>query len=186
MSGLSEQDQDLIKALNNDKEKGLQTLFGCYYKPLCVYAMKFLDDIYVSEDIVQEIFIRFWEDKKHKSIQGSLKSYLFTSVRNRSINYLTNSKVIRTEYIKHLNREFAFHQFDDDEVQEKKKRLHQEISKLPPQSQKVLRMIIFEKKKYKEVSEDMNISINTVKTHFSRALKHLRNSIDLIALLMIY
>jgi len=186
MSGLSEHDRVLIKALINNKEKGLQGLFVHYYRPLCVYAMKFLDDIYISEDIVQEIFIRFWEDKKYKSIQGSLKNYLFTSVRNRSINYLTNVKVVRTEYIKHLNKEFAFQQFDDDELLDKKQKLHQEIAKLPPQSQKVLRMIIFEKKKYKEVSEDMNISINTVKTHFSRALKHLRNSIDLIALLMIY
>lgn len=177
-------DQDIITTFRNNDELGLELLFKSYYRPLCVYAIKFVDDIHDAEDIVQEIFLRFWEDKKYKNIQDSLKSYLFISVRNRSLNFLTNSKKMNTEYIKHLSDEFTFHQFDEDELEEQKAKLFAEIAKLPPQSQKVLKMIVFDKKKYKEVSEDLGISLNTVKTHFSRALRHLRSVMDVMVIML--
>ena len=182
---MSKQDQHILDSFKRNDELGLEILFDRYYRPLCVYAMKYLDDIHIAEDIVQEVFIRFWEGKIYKNIKGSLKNYLFVSVRNRSVNYLKSSLNVKTEYIKHLNEEFAFEQFDDDQIVEKKQKLYREIEKLPPQSKKVLKLIVFEKLKYKEVSEELDISLNTVKTHFSRALKQLRNSIDIIILIMI-
>lgn len=179
------EDKRLIQAFRNDDELGLKELFKRYYRPLCVYAFKFLDDIHLAEDIVQDLFIGFWEEKKYKNVKGSIKNYLFVSVRNRSINYLTSHKVVNTDYIKNLEKEFTFQYYDEDEISDRKEKLHLEIAKLPPQSQKVLKKIVFEKKKYKEVSEELNVSLNTVKTHFSRALKHLRGSMDLIILLML-
>lgn len=178
-------DQNIIATFKKNDEQGLQLLFSRYYRPLCVYALKFLDDMQVAEDLVQDIFVRFWEDKKYKSVQGSFKNYLFVSVRNRSINYLSSKKVVNTDYLETLKREFTFHQFDEDELEEKKKKLYHEIAQLPPQSQKVLRMIVFERKKYKEVAEELDVSVNTVKTHFSRALKHLRSVMDILIIVML-
>lgn len=179
------EDQKIIATFKRNDEQGLQLLFDRFYRPLCVYALKFIDDMQVAEDLVQDVFVRFWEEKKYRSVQGSLKNYLFVSIRNRSINYLTSKKVVNTDYIETLKKEFTFHQFEEDELEEKKKKLNQEIAKLPPQSQKVLKMIVFERKKYKEVAEELDVSINTVKTHFSRALKHLRGVMDVIIILML-
>lgn len=179
------EDQKIIDSFYSNDEQGLQELFKRYYRPLCIYGFKFLNDIYLAEDIVQDVFIRFWEDKKYKFISGSLKSYLFISVRNRSINYLSNSKTVKTEYIDHLKEEFTFEQFDEEELEMRREILYAEIAKLPPQSQKVLRMIVFERKKYKEVSAELGISLNTVKTHFSRALRQLRSAVPLFVAVML-
>ena len=182
---MTNKDQNILDSFKLNDESGLKTLFDRYYRPLCVYSMKYLGDIHIAEDIVQEVFIRFWEEKKYKNIKGSLKNYLFVSVRNRSVNYLKSNLNVNTEYIKHLNEEFAFEQFDDDLIAEKKQKLYKEIEKLPPQSKKILKLIVFEKLKYKEVSKELDVSLNTVKTHFSRALKQLRNSICIIILIVI-
>ncbi len=179
------QDQKILNTFKKDDEEGLKVLFDRYYRPLCVFAMKFLDDIQVAEDIVQEVFIRFWEDKKYKDVGRSLKNYLFVSVRNRSLNYLESYQHAKKEYLNHLKEEFGYEQFTNEEISEKKQKLQEEIGKLPPQSKKVLMKIIFEKKKYKEVSEELNISLNTVKTHFSRALRQLRGSIDILVIVLL-
>lgn len=179
------EDQKIIDSFYDDDEQGLQALFDRYYRPLCVYGFKFLNDLYLAEDIVQDVFVRFWEHKKYTDIKGSLKSYLFISVRNRSLNHLSNNKTIKTEYIEHLKEEFLFEEFDEDELEEKKETLYAEIAQLPPQSQRVLKMIVFEQKKYKEVSDELGISLNTVKTHFSRALRQLRGSFMVLVALML-
>ena len=182
---MKHEDQAIFDTLKRNDEQGLRMLFDRYYRPLCVYAMKFLDDLHVAEDLVQHFFVRFCEQKKYRSVQGSLKNYLFISIRNRAINHLSSKKVVNTEYLETIKKEFTFEQFDDDELEDKKQKLHAEIDKLPPQSQKVLRMIVFNGKKYKEVSEDLNVSVNTVKTHFSRALKQLREVMNILVLIML-
>lgn len=178
-------DFNILASLRSNDEAGLQELFHTYYRPLCVYCIKFVDDMHVAEDIVQELFIRFWEQKKYEQVGMSLRSYLFTSVRNRAINYLKQQKDHSSDYLQLLEKEFSFEMLDSDEIVEKKKKLEDEIARLPEQRQKVLKKIIYEQKKYKEVAKDLNISVNTVKTHFSKALKHLRGSIDIIVLILL-
>jgi len=181
--GLS--DKDILNIFNEDDERALEVLYVKYYRALNVFAMKYLNDLQVAEDIVQDIFIRFWENQKYQTIQGSLKNYLFIAVRNRSLNYLESFHHSKKKYLDDLDEVFSFEQFNDDELQEKKEKLHQEIEKLPQQMQVVLKMIVFEKKKYREVSEELDISLNTVKTHFSRSLKKLRGSIDILTLIFL-
>ena len=56
--------------------------------PLCIYAVKFIDSYQDAEDIVQDFFVKFWNDKMYLNINMNLKSYLFTSVRNNALNFL--------------------------------------------------------------------------------------------------
>lgn len=177
-------DQQILTKFKSGDNEAISALFNQYYRVLCVYAFKFLDDLFVAEDIVQDIIVHFWEARKYDDIEGSLKGYLFASVRNRSINYLSSKKVVNTEYLKNLEKQFFFEQFTDDELDEQKAKLYREIAKLPPQGQRVLRLIVFEGKKYKEVSESLGISVNTVKTHFSNSLRALRSVMDILILMM--
>lgn len=179
------QDQHILSSFAEDDKMGIKVLFDKYYRPLCVYAMKFIDDLQVAEDIVQEVFIKFWEEKRYKTITGSLKNYLFVSVRNMSLNYLECNYHLKTEYLEHLKEELGYEQFLEDELIEKMQKLNQEIENLPEKMRKVLWLIIFEKKKYKEVAVELDISLNTVKTHFSRALRQLRGSIDVLVLILL-
>ena len=74
---------------------------------------------------------------------------------------------------------------DNSELEQKKKQLYTEIDKLSPQAKLVFESIVFSNMKYKEVAEELGVSVNTVKTTFSRALKRLRSSLDVIILLML-
>jgi RNA polymerase sigma-70 factor (ECF subfamily) len=178
-------DSDILSKLKSGNESGLEVLFDRYYKPLVVFSIKFVDSLDAAEDIVQDFFIRFWEDKKFLQVNESLKSYLFTSIRNSSLNYLKkNDKFIKLpEEI--FNDELFFTTDDLDELEEKRKMLYIEINKLSPQSKKIFEAIILGNEKYKDVAKNLGISVNTVKTLLSRSLKKLRNSLDIIILILI-
>lgn len=182
---MKEQELNIIQKLKNGDESGLRPMFDIYYSPLCVFALKYIDSFDLAEDLVQGVFIQFWEKRSVKQLHGSLKSYLFTAVKNNALNYIRQNKKFRIE---ELDDEFDLlmeESSDKEDLELKKQKLYKELESLPPQSRKVFEAIIFDDKRYKEVAEELDISVNTVKTHYSRALKQLRSSLDIIIMIML-
>lgn len=181
---MKHQEQIIIEKLKKGDESGLRQMFDVYYSPLCVYAMRYLDGFDVVEDMVQEVFINFWENKRVDSLTTSLKAYLFTAVRNNALNYIRKNNRYRIE---ELDDEFdiLMEEVDTEALEEKKAKLFTELDQLSEQSRKVFEAIVFDNMKYKEVAEELGVSLNTIKTHFSRALKQLRSSLDIIILIML-
>ncbi len=182
---MKNQELNIIQKLKNSDESGLRQMFDIYYSPLCAFALKYIDSFDLAEDLVQEVFIKFWEKKKVHDLRGSLKSYLFSAVKNNALNCIRENNKYRIEK---LDDEFDILMEDtpDKEDQEMKKQmLYKELDALPPQSRLVFEAIIFHDKRYKEVAEELDISLNTVKTHFSRALKQLRSSLNIIIMIML-
>lgn len=174
---------EILEQINRGEEAGLKSLFERYYKPLCVYALKYVDSYTEAEDLVQELFVRFWELKGNYGFQGSLQSYLFLSLRNNCMRWVKTHKKYQFEVIDDYSEAFEYQLSEDDE--EERVRLYEEIEKLPDQCKKVFKAIVFDDLKYKEAAARLNLSVNTVKTHFARALKQLRNSLDMIVLLLL-
>jgi len=179
------QEQDIINKLKSGEEAGLRLLFDLYYSPLSVFAFKYFDSFEKAEDVVQEVFIDLWERKRFQNFTGSVKSYLFTAVKNNSLKQIQKEKRFRFEEIENLSYKIIEEKFESQDLEVRKERLYSEIELLPLQSKKVFEAIIFEKLKYAEVAEELNISVNTVKTHYSRALKQLRNSMDILIMIML-
>ena len=182
---MKDQEQNIIQNLKNGDESGLRQMFDTYYSPLCAFALKYIDSFDLAEDLVQEVFIKFWEKRSVEQLHGSLKSYLFTAVKNNSLNYLRQNNKYRIE---ELDDEFDILMEDTpdkEDLEMKKQKLYKELDALPPQSRLVFEAIIFNDKRYKEVAEDLDVSVNTIKTHFSRALKQLRSSLDIIIMIML-
>jgi RNA polymerase sigma-70 factor (ECF subfamily) len=181
---MKHQEQIIIEKLKKGDESGLRQMFDVYYSPLCVYAMRYLDGFDVVEDMVQEVFINFWENQRVHSLTTSLKAYLFTAVRNNALNYIRKHNRYRIE---ELDDEFdiLMEEIDTEALEEKKAKLFKELNQLSEQSRKVFEAIVFDNMKYKEVAEELGVSLNTIKTHFSRALKQLRSSLDIIILIML-
>ncbi|WP_421919894.1 RNA polymerase sigma factor [Marinifilum sp.] len=170
----------IIRKLKNGDQSGLRMLFDMYYIPLCVFAYKYFDSYEKAEDVVQEAFINLWEKERMIAFTGSLKSYLYSIVRNNSINQIKKDNRIRFEEIENRAFEIIEDKFEIQDVEERKEKLYQEVDKLPSQCKAVLEAIAFDKMKYAEVAKDLNISINTVKTHYKRALKYLRSNLDVL------
>lgn len=155
-------------------DQHLKRIFDKYAKNLCLYALNYLKTTADSEDIVQDIFVRCCE-KKEFLLQDEkvIKTYLFNSVRNACLDKLEKKDVMRY-HIDILKQEIIDEEtiiFDENILKEVKKTLEQ----MPDQTRKIITQVFLQNKKYQEVADNLNISINTVKTLLRLGIKHLRN-----------
>jgi len=165
-------------------EKELKELMNKYYSQLCVVSVQYTDSLEIAEDIVQDVFLRFWEENKLLSAETNPKAYLFRSVRNASIDYIRKNNYRVFIDIEETNL-ISDEEISEEELSSQYERLYRIISQLSPQERAVLNAIVVENKRYKEVAEEMNISVNTVKTYFARALRTLRKELPLSILLIL-
>ena len=164
----------ILQLLKNGEKKGLEMLFHEFYKPLVMYAYKFIGTQAEAEDIVQEIFVRFWEGNKFVAISAYLRSYLYQAVKNACLNRLDGLPRLNIYALEKV-RELAEESSEEDLYWKTKvEEVYAEIDKLPPHTRKIFYAIMVENKQYKEVAEEFKVSVNTVKTLMSRALATLR------------
>ena len=83
----------LITGLRNGDEKAFKIIFDAFYRPLTLFAIKYLGDIDEAKEVVQELFVRLWSRHETLEIRFSLKMYLYQSTRNACVNYLETNKV---------------------------------------------------------------------------------------------
>ncbi|NLI36035.1 MAG: sigma-70 family RNA polymerase sigma factor [Bacteroidales bacterium] len=165
-------------------EKKLKELMNKYYSQLCVVSVQYTDSLEISEDIVQDVFVRFWEENKLLSVETNPKAYLFRSIRNASIDYIRKNNYRVFTDIEEANL-ISEEEISEEELSLQYERLYRMIGQLSQQERAVLNAIVVENKRYKEVAEEMNISVNTVKTYFARALRTLRKELPLSILLIL-
>lgn len=158
----------------NSGDRSFEWLFNHYYAGLVVYANRFTQDKPVSEDIVHDVFLRYWETDVDLK-PGAVKSYLFNSVRNQSLNHLRNLNT-RTRYQQQIldkgeiTGSITWEYFVKSELEEL---IDKAVAKLPAQQRRVFVMSRFEYKSAVEISEEMGISHRTVQKHLELALKNL-------------
>lgn len=182
------QEKEIIKYLKDGNVICVKMMFDNYYQVLCVFALRFLHSFEDTEDIVQDVFVDFWGKKKGTQFVGSLKSYLFGAVQKAALYQMRNSGRLVFEKIEtHINQlvEDVPAESDEDIVIRREK-LHEEIQRLPEKCREVFIAIVLENLTYKEVAEKLGVSVNTVKTHYARALKQLRDNLNTIILLMLF
>ena len=135
-----------------------ERIFKELYKPLCLFALRFTENIDDAEDIVQQVFADVWEKNRAQVAIVHLKSYLYQAVRNRSLTLL--SQAVESEpasealaEIEDLSEEEQIYQSERDA------RLWEAIDRLPPERKKKL-----------------HLSVKTVENQISKALKTLRET----------
>lgn len=177
MRCMEEADKILVLLKQGDK-RGLELLFRRFYRPLVMYALKFVPQQEEAEDIVQEVFIKFWEQQRFDMIDNYLRSYLYQSVRNRCLNMLESRAGITMQPMD-LLLEFSDTEMPDEaEWNERIEEVYREVDKLPDRTREIFMAVVLNGKRYKEVAEDLGISVNTVKTSLSRALSTLRSNLN--------
>lgn len=153
-------------------------LFRKYYQVLCHYCMGILDDAKKTEDVVQDTFVYLWENRQKINIKTSLKSYLYQSVRHGALKVIRSRALEQrhlpylTEFIKYLERS----EFSEDEL-DRLREVEQAIDELPPSCKNVFLMRVVDRKSYKEITRELGISLNTVKTQVSKAYRLIRGKV---------
>ncbi|MDR0748623.1 MAG: RNA polymerase sigma-70 factor [Tannerellaceae bacterium] len=166
----------LWKTVVNDDEKAFETLFCFFYPPLCVYARRYVDSLHAREDIVQDVFVALWEDRKRLSIAGPVRCYLVAAVRNHCLNYLRREGFLRNyqESIKETDRQDTNDIYLLTELYEL---LEKALSKLPDTYRLVFEMHHMEGKNYEEIAQSLNISVRTAKRYKSQVTDFLKQDL---------
>lgn len=166
----------LVQRIINKDRSAFEIVFNQYFKPLCNYAFRFLDEFEEAEEIVQDVFVKFWEKCDTIAEDSSLKSYLYRSVHNTCLNYLKHLKV-RDSYRQHVMEQmdrYSEMKFDGDVEVNVQAEIYKAIDELPPQCQKIFKLSRFEGLKYQEIADHMGLSIKTIEVQMGKALRVLR------------
>lgn len=151
----------------------MENLFRYNYRPLCLYALHYLNDPDAVEDVVQECFAALWEKLQDGAQVANRRAYLYRAVRNRCLDHLRKAG-LRTE---ELNPRDTYGLIDDDDAVERsytEARLWTAIDSLPQKCREVFLMSKRDGLKYEEIAEELGISENTVRNQISKALKILK------------
>lgn len=159
--------------------------FREHYRPLCAFAGQYVKDRDRAEDLVQDLFVRLWQDRDRVSITTSLKAYLFTAVRNRCLNAVQAVARMRPlDEGVHDREEEA--ERSEDEHTARAARVQAAIEALPEERRKVFKLSRYEGLKYHEIAARLGISVKTVENQMGKALKTLREDLaDLLPLVML-
>jgi len=171
----------LIQQLKKGCKDAYGYLFKLYHKELCNYMTAITGNPKLAEDIAQQTFIKIW-DKREKLFvaKNKLKGYLFKVAYNLFID-TQRKKEKEFELLEKLKHEAYLDMADTDTslFEERLKKVEKEIDNLPEQCKKVFIMSKREGLKYKEISEQLHISIKTVEVHMSKAMKRLRAQLSI-------
>lgn len=161
---------------NTLTEKHFQELFYKLYPRLVGYSLSYINDEQKAEDIVENVFVKLWDDREKFTDILNLKAYLYTMVRNATWKKVKqDSKFYRLDQTDN----FVLSDEDNEKIIEEEAYgiLLNALQSLPEGCKKVFELSCIEELKYKDVAKKLNITVNTVKSQRARAIKLLRNKL---------
>lgn len=183
---VSKTDNEIFIEIKSGIKNAFEFIFLKYYENLCTYAYGILRDKYSSEEVVQEMFVKLWENRHSLTIELSVKSYLYRTVHNQCLNYInhlnvrhnyTNNKVSESKYSSITGPISDHYPIANLLVQELEDKIEKSIAALPNQCREVFLLCRYEELSYAETAEQLGVSINTVKTQLQRAMNRLRDEL---------
>lgn len=169
-------------------DQAFEQLFKAHFKALHAYANAILKDEDDAEEIVQNMFLKFWEKRDLLTVQTSLKAYLYKCVYHDSLNFLKHQK------IKNKYQDFASYTMNTKnepasskvEMTELTFNIGLALNKLPEQCRTIFQMSRFEELKYKEIADRLGLSVKTIENQMGKALRILRLELaDYLSLILI-
>ncbi len=154
-------------------------MFRFYYEPLFGYALSIIKVEVEAEEIVQELFLKIWRDRRKVNIKHSLAAYLYKSVYNQCLNRLHKEKLLQ-EYRKYALKQPATEASADEmlKYEELNRKFFELMDALPERRQLIFKLNRFQGLKYLEIADKLSISIKTVEANMSKALQYFRRNLQ--------
>lgn len=167
---------NLVEGIRHRKEAALATLFDVYYEKLYLFAEKYIYDSDRAHDIVQDVFLRIWENAERLVLRSSIQHYLFASVRNGCLNYLKSLQIEDRNNRKYAEAYIESQNVDMVEDEELLAKIRQVVEELPERCREVCMLRFGEGYKYSEIAERLGMNENTVKVQLHRGMERLREA----------
>jgi RNA polymerase sigma-70 factor (ECF subfamily) len=184
-------DEELMKEVKADNMFAFDFLYKKYCKRIYKFGYTLLKSAEESENLMQDVFLKLWENRHQVEKNSSIKSYIFTIAYNSAITIIRH-KARASEFVEYLKSIQNLHEDPVDlelEYKDLTKRLDEILNALPDRQKEVYLLHRVEGLKYNEIAERLSISVNTIENHMSHALKTIREKLgnySLIALLFWY
>ena len=178
-------DDLLIRRLSNGDTDDSAVIFDLYYPRLLFFAKSYLNCHEDAEELVQDVFVKFFSDRESVKVKKNINGLLFTMTRNSCLDFLRKEK--RRLYIDDniQQKEYLINykaMTDNDSMQMIEEELENQIriaiTQLPKKCRNVFVKSRFEGAKNREIAEDLNISVKTVENHITRALKLMKEKLS--------
>lgn len=161
-----------------DDEESYRRLFEYFYPPLCLFAKRYINELAIREDIVQDVFFVVWENRKNIPPVVSAKNYLVTCVKNQCLNYLRKQDNATHYQLRTLSLPgYGYNSEDLYTLAELQELLNQALAKLPENYRKVFEMNRMDNKSYNEIAQEMGVSTRTVERYRDKALEILKKEL---------
>ena len=165
---------DDIQGLRKCDSRVYEVVFKKYYPGLITFVCRHVGNLDVAKDIVQDIFLKLFEISRSLEKDFNLKSWLYNVARNASVDYLRHLQVIDRHKFLMADAMLASEAVDEEIDEEVYNRVNKAIESLPVQCRLIIKLNVIEGKKYKEIAEELDISMNTIRTQVSRGYKKMR------------
>ena len=172
-------DQIIIEGLERRDKVVFDYIFNYYYSSLCAFSMQYIDNRNSVEDLVQDFFVYLWVEAPRLKIKSSLKSYLFTAIKNRCLDYQKHHKI--TEKYRTFILFSTVNEADSTEQffaeSELRQAIQKSLLKLTPRCREIFELSRLNGLSNQEISDKLDISKRTVELQISNCLKIIRNEL---------
>lgn len=170
-----------------DDNEAFRILFFEFFSALCVFAHKYIERWDVCEDIVQDTFFKVWKNRKKIEIHVSGRNFLITSVRNSCIDYLRKQETERSWKEKEIVEKTDYSTEELYSTIELENILKIALTRLPENIRLAFEKNRFDGKTYAEIAKEQCISVKTVESYITKALRILRVELrDYLPLLLLF
>ena len=179
-------DEQLVNIYLKGDREALNILIKRYLTPIFNYALSFVKDTAVAEDITQEVFVKVWQKIKKFDERFKFKNWLYTITKNTCLDYLKKSKTINFSELNLVDDNLLFEDFIKEaglspqaevEAAQKAEMVNAAVNKLPEKYQETVKLHHHEGYKFREIAAILGESIETIKSRNRRALQKLKNLI---------
>lgn len=174
----------LVRKIKEGDIKTYEHVFRFYYSQLKIYAFSITEREDIAEEVVQDLFYKIWKERESLQITRSLKSYLYTAVRNQSLQYWEHRNVQerhRQKVLADSENGTTVPETNPEEhllYRELEDIISRTLARLPERRRQIFTLYRLEGKKYKEIAEDLSLSVKTVEAEMTKTYQILKQEIE--------
>jgi RNA polymerase sigma-70 factor (ECF subfamily) len=165
----------LLDKIAAGDQQAFKQVYVCFYKRLYHFALAIVKTKEAAEEIVEDVFVKIWQNREHTGVIRNLKVYLYTATKNRSLNYLSQkARESITEPFDHIDIELDDTAISPEQLMitaELFAKIQRAVEALPPRCKMIFKLVREDGLKYREVAEILNISVNTIDVQMAIAVK---------------